>query len=185
MRIYIAWTLANPVGWEPYDITRSVDIRKLPSKPVPTGGEVIDQTRGWVAGVNVQGVSIIGFDHYHPRINPTDNRLIDIVAWNDDPVDWSYPWAVVWSFANPRTDPRVGQRLNTEQYCHVYGDDNYLANDTTTGGPVLHSPWSSFVVPSDSNLNRHGIWVTDPVLWELHLVRMQNTNHGWREWIAP
>jgi hypothetical protein len=212
MRLYIAWALANPVGWEPYDIVRSVDVRKLPDKGVPTGGEVIDDTRGWVAGVDVQGVQMVGFDHYHPRINPTNPLLVDIVCWNDDPVDWPSPWAIIWSFANPRTDPRVGNQMNTEQYCAVYGNAAYLPNDSTTGGPVAHHSWADFVVPATSNLNRHGIWVpsdcencphasNDHVggtgsactfadctgyasLWQRHMDMMRDTQHGWREWVA-
>lgn len=215
-RIYIAWTKANPVGWEPYDIEKSVDVRKLPDKGEPTApfdpSAADADDPGWVAGVNIQGVEIVGFDHYHPRINPTNPLLIDIVCWNDDSADWPQPWGIIWSFANPRTDPRVGNRLNTEQYCAVYGNDAYLPGATTTGGPVTHDPWSSFVVPSDSNLNRHGIWVSSDCescphaaddhvggtgsacthddcagyasLWQRHMDTLRATQHGWREWIA-
>jgi len=206
------------VGWQSYDITKSVDVRKLPDKPEPVGGEVIDAEPGWVAGVNVQGVSIIGFDHFHPRINPTDPLLIDIVAWNDDPSDWppGNRWAVIWSFANPRTDPRVGDRMNTEQYLTVYDEQARTPGwygESTTGGDVTYLPWSDFVVPADSRLNRHGIWVPSECencphtiddhaggtgslctfddcagygsLWQRHSDAMAATRHGWREWLTP
>ena len=35
MRIYLAWAAADPVGYEPLDVTKSQDIRALPNGGVP------------------------------------------------------------------------------------------------------------------------------------------------------
>ena len=188
--IYLAWASSDPVGYEAVDVVNSQDIRSLPDGGVPTRAfdPVLDgTTKKWLVGVNIQGVDIIGFDHIGPSIG-ADGRIL-VHAWNDDPQDWPNPWGITWSFANPRIDPRVGNRVNTEQYLACYesipGQSGYTTADSTTGGPVTISPWSSFVAPSPANLVRHGIWITDPVLWELHLVRMQQTRPGWREYITP
>lgn len=188
MLVYIQWTRQNPQGWEPYDIQKSVDIRQLPSKDEPVGGETIDDEPGWIHGIMIQGVSLVGFDHYHPRINPDNPLLVDLVAWNDDPTDFppGMRWAVVWSFANPRTDPRPGMGLNTEQYLKVYDEQGRTAGwygNNTTGGPVEYLPWTDFVVPSTSNLNRHGIWVDD-TLHQAHLSAQNASEHDWREWVV-
>jgi hypothetical protein len=192
--VYLSWARANPVGWEAHEVTKSQDIRSLPNKGEPTApfdplAPDADDP-GWLVGVNVQGVAIIGFDHIGPSIG-TDGRIL-IHAWNDDPVDWPDPWGITWSFANPRIDERVSGGMNTEQYLTVYdsllgqsGHEVGYYGKATTGGPVTYLPWADFVEPGPANLVRHGIWITDPVLWELHLVRMQQSSPGWREYIVP
>lgn len=190
MRIYLAWASSDPVGWEPLEVTKSQDIRSLPDGGVPTRAfdPAIDGTqRLWLAAVNVQGVSILGFDHYGPSIDPTGRILVH--AWNDDPSDWPDPWGVTWSFGNPRLDPSVGNVMNTDQLLTCWetnpGQAGYPLDASTTGGPVTFRPWSEFTEPGPANLVRHGIWITDPVLWELHLVRMTQTSPSWREYITP
>ena len=189
MNVYLAWAAADPVGYEALDVTKSQDIRSLPNGGEPTRAfdPAIDgNEKKWLVGVNVQGVDIIGFDHIGPSIG-ADGRIL-ITAWNDDPADWPNPWGITWSFANPRIDPRVGV-MNTEQYLTIYetipGQSGYTAASSTTGGPVTVLPWADFIAPGPANLVRHGIWITDPVLWELHLVRMRQTRPGWREYIQP
>lgn len=190
MNVYLCWAMAHPVGYVPLDVTGSQDIRSLPNGDVPTApfdpSAPDADTPKWLVGINIQGVDIIGFDHIGPSIG-ADGRIL-VHAWNDDPMDWPNPWGVTWSFANPRIDPRVGNRMNTEQYLTCYesipGQAGYTAADSTSGGPVTILPWSSFVPPGPANLVRHGIWVNDPLLWELHLVRMIQTRPGWREYIT-
>ena len=192
MNIYLCWARANPVGYEALDVTKSQDIRGLPNGGVPSApfdGNASDaDDPKWLVGINVQGVDIIGFDHIGPSIG-SDGRIL-VHAWNDDPADWPSPWGITWSFANPRIDPNVGNVLNTEQYLTVY--DSLLGQPgarsmgtSTTGGPITYLPWTDFVAPGPANLVRHGIWITDPVLWELHLVQMKQTRPGWREYITP
>lgn len=168
MRIYLQWARANPVGWEPLDVTKTQDIRSLPQKGEPTAPfdplapDANDP--GWLQAVNVQGVTILGFDHLAPRMNPTNPLLIDIVAWNDDPVDFpvGMRWGIAWSFANPRTDPRVGNRVNTEQYLAVWDEQGRPAGwygESTTGGDVVYDTWANFDAPGPANMVRHGIWI--------------------------
>lgn len=77
-------------------------------------------------------------------------------------------------------------KLDADQLLTVYGDDTYLAGEYTPGGPtgrtlVDHRPWAEFPTPHHT-LTRHGIWIRDSVLWELHLARMVQTRpSGWRE----
>ena len=213
MLVYIQWSRANPVGWEPYDITKSVDVRKLPSKPEPTGGEVLDDDPGWMHGIMCQGVTVMGFDHYGPRMA---GARIELVCWNDDPVDWPSPdrWAVVWGFENPRLDPAVGNRTNTAQWLTVYEETpgSHPHGDSTTGGPVVYDTWANFSPPTVANLIRHGIWVPSDCencphtaddhgtstgsactfadcagyasLHQRHMDEMTASQHGWREWIG-
>lgn len=184
MRLYVQWTTDPPGDWVAVDVLTANDWRKLPSKPEPTGGETIDGQPGWVAALMCQGVAILSMDHHH--VVPDGASLV-ITSWNDDPQDWSgNRHATQWRFDLPTLDGRIG-KVNTRQSLTVWRENPSLSFGTsTTNGPVEYLPWADFVAPGPANMIRHGIWVTDPVLWELHLARLRlpQNRHGWREWIG-
>lgn len=181
MKVLLQWTKANPEDWVEIDLRGSGPLRRawenLPAKPLPVGGEVIDNTLGWLYNVNVQGVEFAGFDHYTGR--PIDTG-VEITAWNDDPED--YPpgqrFAHVWTFRALRPDPRYGGQLNTDQSLTVYDerDPSPFVGQSTSGGPVIVRPWSEFVIPGTRII--HGIWVNDE-LAAAH--RNVKSLRGWRE----
>ena len=178
MRAYLQWTLATPADWVPLDITRTADWRGLPKKAEPVGGEVIDQTPGWVYDLNVQGVLMGGFDHY--SVTPSGAGL-RVTVWNDDPVD--YPvgtrWAMTWTLQLPTLDARIG-RVNTRQTLVVHDEavPSRWEGKAASGGPVTVLPWSSFVAPA-ANMTRHGIWVPEA---EKPAYIAARTSRGWEEW---
>lgn len=180
MLVLVQWTLANPSDWEQLQVTRDADWRRQPSKPEPSGGEVIDDAPGWVYALNVQGIEFHGYDHYSVSANGAG---LDVTVWNDDPVD--YPvgsrWASRWTLLVPTLDGRYGQ-INTRQTLTVYDErsPSPWLGQTTSGGPVTVLPWSDFAAPA-ANMSRHGIWVDETLRAAHEAVR---TRHGWREWIA-
>lgn len=181
MKVLIQWTKANPEDWIEVDVRNSGPFRRawenLPAKPLPVGGEAIDNAPGWLFTINVQGVDFSGFDHLTGR--PTDTG-VEVTAWNDDPDD--YPpgerFAQVWDFRPLRADPRYGGALNTEQYLTVYDErvPSPFTGQVTSGGPVVVRPWSEFVIPTTRTI--HGIWVSDELAASHRNVR---SSRGWRE----
>ena len=182
MRLYVQWTLAAPGDWVAIDMTRDPHWRTLPKKPEPVGGEVIDQSPGWVMALNIQGVIFGGYDHYSVRYSDVDGALI-ATGWNDDPVDWppGTREAYEWTFLPPAPDARLAGRFNTVQTCRVFTEQfpHAWEGSNSSGGPNLVLPWSSFT-PPQANMTRHGIWVSDTLLMEHFAAR---TPHGWREWL--
>jgi hypothetical protein len=164
VRIYIQWTRANPQGWEAYEINTVADAMALPRKPEPTA--IFDPAApgaddpGLIFSLNVQGVIFAAVDHYAARIS---GKLLEVVAWNDDPADWSPGTrsAQEWTFDKPRPDPHPGIWVNTYQRLTVYDELDEPAKwlgAKTVSGDVIYRPWSEFVVP-DEDHTWHGIWV--------------------------
>ena len=179
MKLLIQWTTDPPTDWVEHEITKAVDLRKLPDKGVPTGGEIIDSAPGWVAAVNLQGVIFDGWDHYHGDLVGTG---LQVTVWNDDAADPSFTvyMAQQWTFLIPKHDPII-VGPNTDQLLTVYDDrtPSPYEGQTTSGGPVTVLPWSSFTPPDDAFV-RHGINVED-AYWDQ--IRAARTTHGWREWV--
>jgi hypothetical protein len=184
MLVLVQWTRANPTDWEPVEVTRDPDWRTLPKKAEPVGGEVIDDTPGWVYALNVQGVTFAGFDHYSVRFNSLESGVY-VTVWNDDPVDYQ-PIdfrAAEWSFLIPGADPAINGRMNTRQRLTVWSDDpEYrarMAEVRASDGAVVVNPWAAFRAPQE-NMTRHGIYVPD-ALSDAH--QAAQSPHGWREWV--
>lgn len=183
MKVYVQWSLADPQDWQLLDMATIQAWRNLPKKPVPVGGEVIDNTPGWPYAVNVQGVLLYGWDHWAAAIV---NKQLVVTVWRDDPDDLPPEEFVaqVWTFGNLRPDPRYGDELNTDQLLTVYAGANVAPRwegKSTTGGPVTVLPWADFVPPTEQN-TRHGIWLPD-ALDQAHHAR--ESIHGWQEWATP
>lgn len=174
MKVDIQWTLNNPAGWVEIDVRSSGPLRKawenLPAKPVPVGGEVIDNVPGWIFDINCQGIHFGGSDHY--AIEPVSGGL-RITTWNDDPED--YPvgtrTATRWTLLDPAFDSVVNQ-VNTRQSREFWADDLVRWPDAL--------PYAEFVPPAAA-ITRHGIWVTDEKAQE-HLV-VRGPSRSWRDWI--
>lgn len=180
MLVYVQWAKAHPTDYDVYEIASMRDVRRLPRKGIPSGGETLDDNAGWLSDVVVQGVSFEGWDHASADF-PAPG-VLRVIVWNDDPVDYpDGPWAQVWDFHDPVPDARHG--VNTLQYLTVYTDVPALiafwTGQSTTGGPVVVLPWADFPQPA-ANVTLHGIWVDD-ALYQQHLA--VRTRHGWREWI--
>jgi hypothetical protein len=180
VKVLVQWTLAEPGDWEEIEVTRLSHWRGLPRKPEPAGGEPIDNERGWLYGINVQGVLLHGMDHYSVR--PLPGGSVEVTRWNDDPEDWpgGTRYAQVWTFHALRPDQHGN--LNTHQELVVYAEDqamrDHWAQARTTGGAVEVRPWSDFVVP-DARDTIHGVWMSDE-LDAAHQARQ--SVRGWREW---
>lgn len=180
MRVYVQWTTLTPSDWQPYDLNRTQDVRSLPRKSAPTAASVLDETPGWVSGVNLQGVVFEGFDHYAVDFGAS---VLIVRVWNDDPrsgYDVGKRWGQVWTFAPPAADPKLGGAINTVQSVTWYGEAQSEAVLNTVGSGIVFQPWSAFTVPA-SNITWHGFQVSD-ALWAA--IRATRTMRGWREWVA-
>lgn len=177
MKIGYQWATATPQDWSDID---SKDWAKLPDKGEPIGGEVIDDTPGYVYQVNVQGVCYTG-DKYAVRDMPgTDD--CEVFCINDDPDDYDPLdfYAHVWTFQPLAPDPDKGGAINTRQSHIIYAAPRAFERFQTLG-PVENRillPWSDFEYPPE-NLIRHGIWLPDQ-LSDLH--GTARSLRDWREW---
>ncbi|MEE9140515.1 MAG: hypothetical protein V3U18_07030, partial [Alphaproteobacteria bacterium] len=177
MKIGYQWATATPQDWSDID---SKDWAKLPDKGEPIGGEVIDDTPGYVYQVNVQGVCYTG-DKYAVRDVPgTDD--CEVFCINDDPEDYDPLdfYAHVWIFRPLAPDPDRGGAINTRQSHILYAAPRAFER-LQAFGPVegrILLPWSDFEYPPE-NLIRYGIWLPDQ-LSNLH--RAARSIRGWREW---
>lgn len=173
MRIYLQWAKADPEDWFAVDVSRIAQVRNLPRKGVPTATSVLDNTAGWLCGLNCQGIDFSGWDHTAIEVVGEGLR---ITGWQDDSDDWPVGTrhAVEWTLMPPAPDPAIGGRLNTVQSRRVWAEQ-----DVAHYFPSV-LPWPEFVPPA-SNLTVHGIWLTDQKFAEHVQLR---TEHGWREWLT-
>lgn len=167
MKILVQWTTRTPADWEEFD---SLSWGTLPRKSTPVGGEVIDDTKGWCHGLNVQG-RVFQADHYH--VSPiTDGARV--TAWNDDSPGERY--ARVVDFLTYISDSRLGGAINTRQKQIVFAEPAARARMERTEGTIFQL-WSEFIPPTREVM--HGIKVSD----QLHLDhRSVRSPRGWREW---
>lgn len=176
MIIYLQWAMAVPENWTAVDVTRPQQIRQASKKAEPVGGEVLDNEPGWLFSANCQGIEFSGYDHTAVEILAGGG--LRITGWQDDTEDFGDTrWATRWDLMPPAPDPNIGGLVNTIQTRTIWATPDAAA-EFFPGTPVL--PWEQFVLPP-ANHTFHGIWVTDPVLYDAHInIR---TPHGWREWV--
>lgn len=176
MKVYIQWAKSTPEDWVAVDLTRIAQVRNLPKKPVPTSSSVVDNTAGWLCGLNVQGIDFSGYDHTAVEIVGSGLR---ITGWQDDTEDFGDTrWATEWTLMPPAPDPNIGGRINTVQTRRVFATPDAAPWFGGYGPDVL--PWEQFT-PPDTNLTVHGVWMSDE-LYAAH--RAKRSFHGWREWIG-
>jgi hypothetical protein len=174
MKVLIQWATATPTDWIQYDIQSVGDARRLPRKNVPTFNPVIDNTPGWIAAVNIQGVVFTGYDHIGFEML---NGTLVVTCWNDDLEDFPVGtrWGQKWTLGIPAPDPKIGGALNTVQTCTWYGEPN--CQPVLLGVPNVH-PYSELTFPPN-NQTLHGVWVSD-TLWAQH--ENIRSSHTWDEW---
>lgn len=175
MKILVQWALVAPEDWQEMD---SDEWPRLPKKPVPVGGEGIDNRRGWIFDLNVQGVTFAGYDHY--AVSPSDEGAIKVTAWNDDPEDYQPGrfFGIHAYFQDPSPDPDLGGLVNTRQRFEIYAQELVAPYFPPTTNRTL-SPWEDFKPASVAN-TLHGIWLPDH-LAKAHSMSRRESN--WREWI--
>lgn len=174
MKIYVQWTQAEAGDWLEMD---SHAWAAQARKPVPQGGEMIDDSEGWIYALNVQGVTFEAFDHY--AIEPIPGNGCRVTVWQDDPEDFAPEemFAQVWEFLPPAPDERLGGRMNTRQSLTIYaGNPSRYSQSDIMAEPA--KPLDEFVPPHEHA--RHGITVPEKQVQAHRAVR---SPHGWREWI--
>lgn len=186
MRVYVQWATATAADWVAYDLTSARDVRALPRKGAPSGGEVIDDTPGWISGINVQGVVFSGD---HVGID-WPGGVLQVATWNDDPDDWpAVPFGKVYTFGPLRAAPElVGIGWDTQQTATPYADTATVQALIAAGLPFddwlthpARQPWSAFP-RFNPNQVLHGVWVDD-ALNDEHLAA--RTPHVYWEWATP
>lgn len=186
MKVGVQWSLAQPRDWTDIDLTVSGPgarrWRDLPKRPVPRGGETIDNQPGWIFAAVVDGVVFAGHDHL--AFAPHPGGGVEVWCWTDDLADdeTDYRFGEHWLIHPHRPDPAFGGQVNTHQVKTVYAEDLVdmarFFPQSTSGGPVELRPWSEWPAP-DEALVRHGIWL-DEALMRSHLVVARP--RSWREW---
>lgn len=162
MKILIQWATSTGKDWTEYD---SREWNKLPTKPVPTGGEWIDNEPGWINQINVQGVVFSGNDHY--AVERINNGGIRVTVWVDDEEDIASgasidKMAEVWTFYPLRPDKKMGNAINTVQEKVWYGTKKVRDELWADIVDVDIRPWEEFTTP-DTKFVKHGIWLPDDV----------------------
>lgn len=198
MKVLVQWSKAGPGDWEEVDSSAWAG---LPSRPVPAGGELIDDAPGWVTALNVQGVEFTGYDHYAVEELADGSGGIRIIVWNDDPEDQDlaavrrirqdqgpFPrgfYGQVWTFFPLAPDPALGGVWNTQQTCEWFAEAGEVSEYFSgrlpgfpSEPPIPVRPWGELPVPASASV-RHGVWMP-PGLMDAHL-RAQS-RRGWREW---
>lgn len=173
MKVLVQWANAAPSDYIEID---STEWATLPRKPVPVGGETVDNTPGWLFDVMVQGISFAGADHYH--VKDVAGGGVKVTAWWDDSEDQPPDQfkAEVWTLLPLAPDPRLGGAINTRQSRVIYAAPGMMARLNKNVENTEFRPWSEFVPPDHAC---HGIWVPDR-----NVPRHEDaqTPHGWREW---
>lgn len=193
MKILLQWSKATPEDWATLDLGATGAAanrwRNLPKKPLPAGGEVIDNTLGWLYDLCIDGVMLGGYDHYSAApVTVSGAAGVEVTLWNDDPEDWpaGTRHALVWRFLPPAPDIRFGGRVNTRQWLTYFIEPNAPQADRagtgeTSGGPVVWRTWAEFVPPA-ATLTIHGVWL-DATLEAQHLA-VRRRLVDWREWVV-
>lgn len=200
MKLYIQWTTDPPTDWVQID---SSEWASLPKKPVPTGGEVIDSTPGWVHAINC-GATIMSADHY--VVQDLANNKTMVMGWNDDPDDYDPAdfWAEMWLIDSVMTEvPRLGPGANGVYQLRKFGGANILPTSPEPEGIryLERTPFDDMVLPGqqgqqrrfadmnaqqlnnlyNNSLVKHGIGTSD-ALHEAHVAI--RTPHTYMEWLV-
>ena len=155
----------------------SADLLTIQPKPEPTGGELLDDTLGWMNGMEIMGVWFTGTDHYHLLHNPDGSVVFS--QWTDTTGN-TERWARVVTIFPIAADPLRGGAMNTKMLTQIYAASKAMDRFTHHGpieGTILNA-WNKFIVPSAAE-TFHGKQVLDSKLADYEAAR---TKHGWRHW---
>jgi hypothetical protein len=192
VRVLVQWATATVADWVTYDINRIQDVRAMPKKPRPSDSPVIDNSAGWVAALNIQGIVFTGYD----VIGFTyASGALRVHCRNDGP-DFAanQRWGQVWELQSYAPDPRFPvpnpdpnpswQRglvggvmcyVNTRQSVTWYGEPQ---SDPVTQGVPGVLPFASMPMPTNPNDILYGVWVSDAQWAALSAARSPKS---WRE----
>jgi len=184
VKIYTQWALAAPRDW---DLVSASNWSTGPTKSDPIGdvagdgtaiGDILlNNVKGYVFSIDVQGVIFNWYDHY--AVEETPDAIV-VTAWRDDPVLFpeGYKQADVGYFRTLKFDPKVNQD-NTDQNFVIYAQDeaynDWMARGIPENYTLMH--WSDFVLP-DPSVTKPGIYLSDSK-WDEHVAAQ--TLHGWRQ----
>lgn len=175
MKVAVQHTLLAPGDW---DIIDSADWGKVPFRAEPVGGEILDQSPGWIFSVCIQGMTFIG-DHY-AVLHDEPVGGCTVLAWFDDPDDWQPNefYAHVVAFRPYEADPEFGGAYHGAklQQRKIFGGSKALT--TFANWTVEKQAWNKFPRPA-SNIIRHGIWVTDE---QSKACVDAREKIGWKDW---
>lgn len=154
MKVLLQWTQADPAD---YVVVDSSAWAALSRKPLPVGGEILDNAPGWIFDVCVQGISFGGADHYCVEDLADGSGGVRVTRWWDDPDDGppGLFWAEVWTLLPLAHDRRLGGAINTRQRCVIYAAADQMARFDQNVEKTDFRPWEKFVPPVDPI---HGIW---------------------------
>ena len=177
-RIDIRWATENPQGFTSYNLD---SWGQLPSRPVPTGNEVLGSDLGYIDALCIQGVYMGGWDHI--TVLPLPDGGCQVICWKDDLED--YPGgkelvARVIDFHPYGPDSVAGGAINTKQNQIAYAAPELLKKMEAIG-PVQNQvlrPLSEFIPPVNAHI-LHGIWTTDFLNKALYDFQRPT---GWRTW---
>lgn len=116
MKLLVQWATKHPQGWVELD---SSEWHALPKKPLPVGGEEIDDAPGWLSNICIQGMGAGAADHVAVEHLGDSVR---VTQWCDDPEDYgpSQFYARVLTFRPPKPDPELGGAVNTDIDSVIY-----------------------------------------------------------------
>lgn len=194
MKVCIADTLKDPADWRAVD---SADWINQPSRPLPDLVGGLDNERGYIHRLCVQGIILTG-DHHAVK------HLIDgceVTSWSDDPEDdqnhpdwlpsdppeWWYRAHVI-RFRELAPDENLGGAINTNttrvQYAGKRALEEWLKASPQGYDRMLLKPWEEFVPPA-LNLTRHGIWVADELQTRHEDILSLSNWRAWGEHLDP
>lgn len=188
MKICIHDTLKNPTDWREID---SSNWHLESARPLPVGGEVIDNQRGWYHKLCIQGIGLTG-DHHAVKHLP-DGCVV--TSWSDDPEDdqdhpsWSpadpKEWwyrAHVIRFRKLAPNEKLGGAITPHTDRILYAGkrvlEEWIANSPNGYQDMILKPWVEFIPPA-LDIIRHGIWVPDALQIEHEEKR---SGQNWRAW---
>jgi hypothetical protein len=179
MKILVQWTKDTATDW--VEIDSSEWNSSLPKKPEPVGGEVLDDSPGWIFDLNVQGICFATADHYTVEELDDGTDGIRITAWLDDPDDYRRGeyFARVTTIYPLGEDSDLGNAYNTRQ-THVFYAGNEIIQELRDRNiqDAIIRPYGQFIKPAEED-TRHAIWTSDELAAEYLAVRGRR---GWREW---
>ncbi|MCK4828719.1 hypothetical protein KA005_73995, partial [bacterium] len=181
MKILIQWALKNPKDWVEIDSSEWINLpKKSIKKAGQKAGQKIDNKKGWIFDLNIQGLHFSPHEHY--AVEDLNNDEIRVTAWSNHLGKYNY--AKVVTILPLAPDKNLGGAINTRQTVIFYAaPEKFKELKALNFVDAEVRPWEEFVPPSQK-VTRHGIWVTDDdeVNPKIKKHIKAQTRHGWHEW---
>lgn len=180
-KIYVQWAQSSVPDWS---LLSTSTWANQPTKLDPVGDTtsltgvgdlLLDTQKGWIFGLNVQGVTFTYYDHY--AVEGTVDS-VKVTAWRDDPLLFPVGTrqAVVATINSLKFDAKVGQDNTDQSFIFYYEGTLYdsLVNNHPDNVTIMH--YADFVAP-DSSVVKPGIYLSDSKYYEFIAAE---TAKGWR-----